>query len=359
MAGTRPARAVPLAQPRLCQFRGLSGRLPRRQAQADPPRAAAPGRGRHPFPHAARDGYLPCAAALRLRHARAQLPPAWPRALPELRVLPGDGAHAGRCADGEAGVPRGGAGGGRRIPCFAGHAVRPLLGRDRQLPQPAFRDLLPPGHRVLHRARHSPLRARHAGRAQDRARLRTDGTRSAHYIADARFRHAIADFLLREREAVAGYSEARRRTCPSAAYENHLACAGRSTDAVPAVSEALDEPAGLLAAGGDLSPERLVGGPTGAASFWYSAGEPVLWWSPTPREVLIPRRVPCIAQPATHVAQRNLQGHRGPGLPRRGRSLRRSARTRHRHWITPEMQHAYIQLHAAGHRAQHRGLVRG
>ncbi len=43
-----------------------------------------------------------------------------------------------------------------------------------ELPQPAFRGLLPPGHRVLHPRGAAALRARHAGRAQDRARLRAD-----------------------------------------------------------------------------------------------------------------------------------------------------------------------------------------
>jgi len=48
----------------------------------------------------------------------------------------------------------------------SGGAVRSLLGRVRGSPQPAFRNLLSPGNRVLHRARHWALRARHAGRTQ-------------------------------------------------------------------------------------------------------------------------------------------------------------------------------------------------
>ena len=52
-------------------------------------------------------------------------------------------------------------------------AVRPLLGHARAAPQPAFRDLLSPGHRLLHRARHHALRARHAGRTQGEPRLRS------------------------------------------------------------------------------------------------------------------------------------------------------------------------------------------
>ena len=51
-------------------------------------------------------------------------------------------------------------------------AVRPLLGQQRGLPQPAFRDLLLPRHRLLHPRALGAFRARHARRAQDRARFR-------------------------------------------------------------------------------------------------------------------------------------------------------------------------------------------
>jgi leucyl/phenylalanyl-tRNA--protein transferase len=56
----------------------------------------------------------------------------------------------------------------------------------------------------------------------------------------------------------------------------------------PPVAQALDDPPGLLAAGGDLSPARLQAAYARGIFPWYSAGEPVLWWSPDPREVLVP-----------------------------------------------------------------------
>ena len=63
---------------------------------------------------------------------------------------------------------------------------------------------------------------------------------------------------------------------------------GDSPSGFPDVSEALDDPAGLLAGGGDLSPERLMEAYRRGIFPWYSAGQPVLWWSPDPREVLFP-----------------------------------------------------------------------
>ena len=45
---------------------------------------------------------------------------------------------------------------------------------------------------------------------------------------------------------------------------------------------------GMLAVGGDLSPERLLLAYTNGIFPWYSKGEPILWWSPKPRFVLLP-----------------------------------------------------------------------
>lgn len=55
----------------------------------------------------------------------------------------------------------------------------------------------------------------------------------------------------------------------------------------PAVETALDEPNGLLAAGDDLSPERLLDAYRHGIFPWYVDGQPILWWSPDPRMVLM------------------------------------------------------------------------
>jgi leucyl/phenylalanyl-tRNA--protein transferase len=59
-------------------------------------------------------------------------------------------------------------------------------------------------------------------------------------------------------------------------------------DPFPPVEQALDEPNGLLAAGGDLSPERLLDAYAHGIFPWFNDGDPVLWWSPEPRMVLLP-----------------------------------------------------------------------
>ncbi len=59
----------------------------------------------------------------------------------------------------------------------------------------------------------------------------------------------------------------------------------------PPAHEALKEPNGLLAAGGDLSPQRLIQAYRHGIFPWYSVGQPILWWSPDPRVVLFPDRM--------------------------------------------------------------------
>lgn len=63
------------------------------------------------------------------------------------------------------------------------------------------------------------------------------------------------------------------------------------SDPFPPIDQALDDPNGLLAAGGGLSQERLIAAYRAGIFPWYSPGEPVLWWSPDPRCVLIPEQL--------------------------------------------------------------------
>ncbi len=59
----------------------------------------------------------------------------------------------------------------------------------------------------------------------------------------------------------------------------------------PPVDAALDEPNGLLAAGGDLAPGRLLAAYRLGIFPWFGDEDPILWWSPDPRMVLFPERL--------------------------------------------------------------------
>jgi len=93
--------------------------------------------------------------------------------------------------------------------------------------------------------------------------------------------------------------------------------------AFPPVTQALREPDGLLAAGGDLSPGRLLAAYRSAVFPWFSPGDPILWWSPSQRMVLQPSQV------------------------RVTRSLAKAMRNR-RYRITIDTA-AYAELHRLGH----------
>lgn len=62
----------------------------------------------------------------------------------------------------------------------------------------------------------------------------------------------------------------------------------RIADDFPDINAALEEPDGLLAIGGDLSPERLLQAYQQGIFPWYSEGQPIMWWSPNPRWVIRP-----------------------------------------------------------------------
>src|SRR3984885_12797662 len=78
-------------------------------------------------------------------------------------------------------------------------------------------------------------------------------------------------------------------------------------DYFPPLERALDEPAGLLAAGGDLSPARLLAAYERGIFPWYSPGQPVLWWSPDPRAVLFPLEFRCTRSLAKTLRNRGFE----------------------------------------------------
>lgn len=118
----------------------------------------------------------------------------------------------------------------------------------------------------------------------------------------------------------------------------------------PPVAQALREPDGLLAWGGDLSPQRLLAAYRHGCFPWYDRGQPIMWWSPDPRMVLgtdgfhlsrslrrfllrsdwrigIDRQFDAVISAC---AQTPRPGQRGT-------------------WILPEMIAAYRHMHALGH----------
>ena len=117
----------------------------------------------------------------------------------------------------------------------------------------------------------------------------------------------------------------------------------------PPLSTALKNPNGLLATGADLSPQRLLQAYAQGIFPWFSAGEPILWWSPDPRMVLFPAELS-----VSRSLQKTLRKHTFEirvdtafqavmsacsRAPREGQNGT---------WITGEMVDAYCVLHKQG-----------
>ncbi len=121
-----------------------------------------------------------------------------------------------------------------------------------------------------------------------------------------------------------------------------------ATTDFPPVSQALKDPEGLLAAGGALTPTRLMKAYRNGIFPWFEQGQPVLWWSPDPRCIIythqlrISRSLRKTLRNKPYTVSFNQAFARvieACAEPRRGSSGT---------WITPEMQDAYIRLHERG-----------
>jgi len=118
----------------------------------------------------------------------------------------------------------------------------------------------------------------------------------------------------------------------------------------PPLSSALTEPNGLLAAGGDLSPQRLLAAYRQGIFPWYSPGDPILWWSPDPRMVLIPDRMRITRSLAKTLRNADYQVRLDTRFAEVVVACAEAPRTGQQGtWITREMQDAYCRLHQAGH----------
>ncbi|WP_415891290.1 leucyl/phenylalanyl-tRNA--protein transferase [Neptuniibacter sp. SY11_33] len=121
-----------------------------------------------------------------------------------------------------------------------------------------------------------------------------------------------------------------------------------SNDPFPPIDQALEDPNGLLAAGGDLTPERLVSAYRMGIFPWYSPGEPILWWSPSPRCVITPDELHVSRSMRKRLKKDDYRVEFDKNFadviaacaaPRKGEDGT---------WITNDIQNAYNHLHKLG-----------
>ncbi|MBI5451752.1 MAG: leucyl/phenylalanyl-tRNA--protein transferase [Gammaproteobacteria bacterium] len=117
----------------------------------------------------------------------------------------------------------------------------------------------------------------------------------------------------------------------------------------PSPETALQEPNGLLAIGGNLSTDCLLQAYRQGIFPWYSAGEPIMWWSPDPRAVLFPARLKISRSLARTISRQDYTVTLDQAFADVVRQCAQPRSDNHGTWITAEMQAAYLRLHHAGH----------
>jgi leucyl/phenylalanyl-tRNA--protein transferase len=116
----------------------------------------------------------------------------------------------------------------------------------------------------------------------------------------------------------------------------------------PPVETALRRPNGLLCAGGDLSPHRLLEAYRHGIFPWFSEGEPILWWSPDPRMVLFPEEVKLSRSLMKTLRRGGYEVRLDTAFAEVIRACSEPRPGQDGTWITPGMQAAYIRLHEMG-----------
>jgi len=127
--------------------------------------------------------------------------------------------------------------------------------------------------------------------------------------------------------------------------------------AFPDPEMALEEPSGLLAIGGDLSPARLLSAYRNGIFPWYGVQEPIMWWSPDPRAVFWPGQIHCSRR-----LKRKLRQHRYHATCNedfdaviqqcaapRSYDMQGEQADDQGGWLHRDMQSAYLHLHQLGH----------
>ena len=119
-------------------------------------------------------------------------------------------------------------------------------------------------------------------------------------------------------------------------------------DLFPPAWQALAHPNGLLAAGGDLSPARLIAAYKLGIFPWYSDGEPILWWTPDPRNILLPAEMRVSRSLRKRIRRCDYAVTVDLAFAEVIRGCAAPRRADHGTWIDTEMTHAYERLHADG-----------
>lgn len=117
----------------------------------------------------------------------------------------------------------------------------------------------------------------------------------------------------------------------------------------PSIEHALTEPNGLLALGGDLSPERLITAYSQGIFPWYSDNDPFMWWSPNPRAIIDIDQLRINRTLRKAINKSPYQITVNQAFSQVTQLCAKAPFRNDETWILPEMETAYLTLHQQGY----------
>ena len=108
-------------------------------------------------------------------------------------------------------------------------------------------------------------------------------------------------------------------------------------------------PEGLLAIGGDLCPDRILSAYRRGIFPWFSGNQPILWWSPNPRAVLLPSQIRISRSLKKNIRNRGFRITTDQAFVDVVKECAKDREQQKGTWITKEMRDAYTALHSWGH----------
>ena len=134
--------------------------------------------------------------------------------------------------------------------------------------------------------------------------------------------------------------------------------------AFPPTQLGLTDPNALIAIGGDLSPQRLVSAYEQAIFPWFNAGEPIMWWSPSPRAIIPVNQIKINRTLTKFIKKNPYQVTLNKDFDQVISNCAHAPFRKEGTWIVKDMKLAYMRLHELGYAHsievwQHNELVGG
>lgn len=130
---------------------------------------------------------------------------------------------------------------------------------------------------------------------------------------------------------------------------NTLSYLNNEQQPFPPTEQALTDPNGLLAVGGDLRPQRLLSAYYNGIFPWFNDDDPILWWSPDPRAIIPVGQLNISRSLRKYVRKQNWHYTINHAFTDVIQACAMPRKTQEGTWITQDIQNAYIALHHKRH----------